>query len=93
MRCTTTGHVWVDSSLNLDASKNRLWFTLRHGKHHNHPLQAEWDSLGMDAFQYEILETLDDDVSPIALTDLLKEKKLHWTEQSGARDLAKHERG
>lgn len=93
MRCTATGHTWVDSSLNLDASKNRLWFTLRHGSHHNHPLQAEWNTHGMDAFQYDILETLKDDVSPLALKDLLKDRKIHWVDQCEARDLAKHERG
>lgn len=57
LRCTVTGHVWVDSSRNLDASKNSLWFVLGHGSHHNHPLQTEWNTHGMQAFQYEILET------------------------------------
>jgi len=32
-------------------------------------------------FQYEILEELEDDLSPLAITDLLKEKKHHWIAQ------------
>src|SRR6266852_6304555 len=77
VRCTT-GQVWVGSTPNLDAAQNSLWFCLRQGLHHSKALQAEWNTHDKDAFQYESLEKLDDDVSPIALNDLLKEKKRHW---------------
>ena len=33
VRCTATGRVWVGSSLNLEATKNRCWFSLRGGMH------------------------------------------------------------
>src|SRR5712692_10597157 len=87
VRCTATGQIWVDATPNLDAAQNSLWFCLRQGLHHSKALQAEWNTHGKDAFQYEILETLDDDVSPIALNDLLKEKKRHWVAHFGAQAL------
>jgi hypothetical protein len=55
-----TGQVWVDSSPNLDAARNGAWFFLRHRYHHNKALQAEWNTHGEEAFQYEILEQLDE---------------------------------
>jgi hypothetical protein len=88
MRCTATGHVWVDSSPNLDAARNGLWFFLRNGYHHDQALQAEWNTHGEQAFQYEILEKLDDDLSPLGVKDLLKEKKRRWAAQLGARTLS-----
>lgn len=84
VRCTVTGQVWVGTSPNLDASKNGLWFGLRHASHRDQELQTAWNTHGEAAFQYEILELLKDDVSPLALRDLLKEKKLHWTKKFGA---------
>src|SRR5258706_14824661 len=81
VRCTATGQVWVDSSPNLDAARNGAWFFLRHRYHHNKALQAEWNTHGEEAFQYEILEKLDDDVSAIGVSDILKEKKRDWAAQ------------
>jgi hypothetical protein len=79
VRCAATGHVWIESSPNLDAAQNYLWFALRNGDHPYKPLQAEWDAHGDEAFRFEIVEKLDDDVAAMALKDLLKEKKRHWT--------------
>ena len=47
-------------------------------------LQCEWNACGEQAFQYQILEELEDDLSPLAITDLLQEKKRHWTAQLNA---------
>jgi hypothetical protein len=87
VRCSASGHVWVDSSPNLNAAENSLWFCLRIGSHINKALQAEWETHGKDAFRYEVLETLSDDVSPLALKDLLKEKRRHCLAESGGRPL------
>ncbi len=87
VRCTATGGVWVGASRNLDAAKNGAWFALRIGSHMSKTLQAEWNAHGEPAFEYEILEKLDDDVSPMAIDDLLKEKRAHWVEQLGALQL------
>lgn len=85
VRAGTGGPAWVGSSPNLDAAQNGLWFGLRMGTHRNHALQEEWNRRGEDLFQFEILERLDDDVSALALNDLLKEKRIHWLAQLNAR--------
>ena len=84
-RCLATDRVWVDSSRNLAATKNSFWFFLRAGNHKNISLQDDYNALGADAIQYEVLEQLDDDTPTTAVTDLLKEKKLLWAEQLKAK--------
>lgn len=78
VRCTASGRVWVGASRNLDASKNSTWFGLRHSGHQDKGLQAEWDAFGEDAFRYEVLERLDDDVPALLVWDVLKERKQRW---------------
>lgn len=87
MRCSATGQVWVGSSPNLDATRNGLLFSLRHDGHRDKGLQTAWNTHGEQEFHYEILETLDDDVTPMSLRDLLKEKKNQWVAQFGAQPL------
>jgi len=84
VRCTATGRVWVGSSPNLTAAKNRFWFCLRNGSHLERTLQDEWSLHGEDAFQYEILETLKEDTLALAIKDLLQEKASHWMARLGA---------
>lgn len=84
MRCTATGRVWVGTSLNLDATRNGLWYMLSQGLHQDRALQEEWNSQGEGTFQYQIVETIGDGEPPLGLNDLLKEKKLHWIAQFGA---------
>jgi hypothetical protein len=81
VRHKATGRCWVGSAPNLDTTKNLLWLTLNEGKHLDRSLQAEWKKLGEEAFDYEILETLKEDVLPLAVKDLLKEKKRLWAEK------------
>ena len=69
------------------ATGNGLWFALRHGSHHDKALQTAWNERGEREFHYEVLEKLDEDVSPLALRDLLKRKKVHCVAQFGARAL------
>jgi len=78
VRCMATGRVWVNSSRNLDATRTGLWFMLRNGSHINRALQAEWNAQGEETFQYEVLEKLADDLTPMAASDLLKEKRRYW---------------
>lgn len=87
VRCNATGRVWVTSSPNLSAAKNSLWFTLKNRSGMNRDLQAEWNTHGAEAFEYQVLEQLDDDVAPLALGDLLKERKLHWIAELSAQAL------
>ncbi len=87
MRCTATGRVWVGASRNLEGAKNGFWFCLRNGCHYNKSLQEEWDVRGEPAFQYEILDRLDEDAHPLEVEDLLKKKKNYWIARLGAQPL------
>lgn len=87
VRCTETGLTWAGSSFNFEATKNRLWFSLRNGSYPNKELQEEWRARGETTFQFEIVETLADDVPALRVKDLLKEKRGHWMTQLGAQGL------
>jgi len=87
VRCAASGRVWVGSSRNLDATRNSVWFSLRHGSHRDKPLQDEWNELGEPAFEYEVLEKLEDDAPPLLVPDLLKDMKHRWMMLVDARGL------
>jgi hypothetical protein len=87
IRCRTTGAVWVDSSPNLDAARNGAWFQLRGGLHRDKRLQKEWNECGEEAFQFEVLETLDEDLPAIRVQDILRDKKRKWTTELGGHPL------
>ncbi len=87
VRSLSTGRLWVGASPNLDAARNRIWFMLRSGSHRDRALQAEWNSYGEATFLFEVLETFDPDVPPIALSDLLKDRKSHWAKRLDASTL------
>ena len=84
VRCRPTGLVWVGASPSLATVQNSVWFGLRHGAYQDKALQSAWNTHGEAAFEYEILESLDDDVHPLAIKDLLKEQKIQWAERLGA---------
>ncbi len=85
VRCTATAATWVGSTRNLDAARNSFWFGLRLGNHKDKSLQAEWNAHGERSFEYEILEKFDEDATPLAIPDLLKDRKSHWAAALGAR--------
>ena len=85
IRCCTICQTWVGSSRNLNATKNGAWFCLRTKSHRNKLLQDTWNDHGEDGFLYEVLEILDEDVSPILLSDILKDRCAHWIAQLDAR--------
>ena len=84
VRCTASGRVWVGASRNLDATRNGCWFSLRSGGHIEKSLQQEWNQHGEAAFQYEILETLEEDLHALAIADLLKQVRQRWVDQLSA---------
>ena len=87
VECSATGRKWVGGTRNLEANRNGLWFTLRHGGHHDKPLQEEWNAQGQAAFEYRILESFDEEVAELNVPDLLKEKAKLWSAQLQARTL------
>jgi hypothetical protein len=56
IRNKTNDWVYVDSSINLPGTINRHTFALKAGIHASKPLQADWNELGEDAFEFETLE-------------------------------------
>lgn len=87
VRFADSGPVWVDATPDLGAAKNGLLFALRTGAHFNKGLQAEWNAQGESQFRYEVLEKLDDDLSPMAWRDLLKDKKKEWLARLNAQSI------
>jgi hypothetical protein len=84
VRFSDKAPVWVDATPDLHAARNGLLFMLRNGLHRNIDLQTEWNAQGEAAFRYEVLETLEDDLAPMAWRDLLKDKKKEWVEKVSA---------
>ena len=87
VRCTASGRVWVGPSRNLRATKNGLWSGLRAGMHRETSLQAEWNAHGEEAFGYDAVEVLDEDVHALNVFGVLKEKKSKWVAELNAEPL------
>ena len=79
VRCTVTRQVWVEASPNLDGSLNGLLFFLRNGLHRDPVLQAAWRTHGEQAFRWDVLERLDDELSDVVASDLLESRRREWT--------------
>jgi hypothetical protein len=78
IRCTVSSEVWVGKTPTLDTIKNRFWFTLRMGTHHNVSLQKSWSAHGEQAFAFEVLEQLSDEEGPLSREVILEERLAHW---------------
>ena len=78
IRCAATGEAWGGSSTNLTAVQNSQWFQLRGGLHRSPSLQQAWKHHTERAFSLEVLEKLDEDVSPLLLNEQLVTKKKEW---------------
>jgi len=81
VRLKESGRCWVASAPNLDTTKNGLWITLNSGRQPRPGATDGMERLGETAFEYVILEALKEDVLPLAVKDLLKEKKRLWAEK------------
>src|SRR5689334_192167 len=79
VRCSAAGKVWIGASRDLDSQQNGIWFQLRMGNHMNRELQQVWNRQGIDDFQFEILEIIEDE-NPEMIGLLLKEREAHWRE-------------
>lgn len=89
VRNRTNGKVFLGGSQDLPGALNRHRFQLKMGSHQNRALQADWKSLGEDAFEVEILDELKptegapvDPVRELAvLLELWMEKLQPWAER------------
>ena len=84
VRCTATGSVWIGSFGDLHSIQSSIWFQLRGGLHFNKPMQAEWNQHGEASFVFGILETFEDDLLPISLKDVSKDRQSHWQQELSA---------
>lgn len=78
VRHRETGRAWADASPNLDTTRNGLWLRLQQGRHLDRDLQAAWNRWGEAAFDYVILEALEEEMSPLVLKETLKAKRAEW---------------
>jgi hypothetical protein len=83
VRCAASGEAWVSASDHLDSTRNGLWFMLRNGLHPNKYLQSVWNVHGEAMFTYEVLETLDEEVLPLLVKHVLRERQKHWERELG----------
>jgi len=51
--------LFIDSSINVPGRINRHKFALGANSHASKSLQADWNELGSDAFEFEVLEPLE----------------------------------
>jgi hypothetical protein len=87
VRCAPSGQVWVGESRNLEAQQTSLWFAMRLGSHPHRDLVEAWAQHGEAAFSFEVLETLDPELSPTARATASKEAATLWREELKARPL------
>ncbi len=82
VRNTATGKSLVGSTANLPGTLNRHRFQLEHGSHPSRELQADWNALGPDVFEFEVLDQLKPSDKPDcdATEDLQVIKEL-WIEK------------
>lgn len=85
LRCDATGQLWVGSSRNMEASRNRHLFALRMGGHPNPAVAAALKAHGLSAFAFEPLETYEEqDEDAYLQQKRLKARADHWRETLGA---------
>jgi hypothetical protein len=58
-----------DSSPDLDTTKHGLWHRLEDNRHLGQALQSDWKLRGAEAFEYIILEVIEEDMSPLGEAD------------------------
>lgn len=78
VRCLPTGQIWVGRAPDLATIQNRLWFTLRLGRHPRRSLQDAWTHHGAESFTFEVVEKLKDSRSAYVRDASLKERLAHW---------------
>ncbi|WP_340644134.1 GIY-YIG nuclease family protein [Phenylobacterium sp.] len=87
LRCEPTGETWIGLSRNLDGAANSVLLGLRMGSHRNKTMQAAWTAHGGDSFTYTVVESLEEDLSPIGKEDWLKTRLRHWIAALEARSI------
>jgi group I intron endonuclease len=82
VRNTVNGKSFVGTSVDLPSILNRHRAALRFGGHTNRELQKDWNELGPEAFEFEVLDTLTPSDRPgYNPSDDLRELEELWLEK------------
>ena len=85
VRNTVTGAVYLGTSNDLPSMLNRQRAQLRLGGHPHRALQADWNALGAESFEFDILDTLDPPDTPgYNPTDDLRTLEELWRAKTAA---------
>jgi hypothetical protein len=76
--CVITGERWIGKAPDLATIQNRLWFTLRQGNNPHRSLQEAWTLHGPDAFTFEVVERVAEEVLQFGRDRALKRRLDHW---------------
>ncbi len=82
VRCTQSGRMLVGTSVDLPGMLNRQRFQLEMGGHPDKDLQADWNLMGPNAFEIEVLDVLEpSDEGTGDLGEELADLKTMWIEK------------
>lgn len=85
IRCNIAGECWVGFAGDLDSIANRIWFSLKMGRHGNQGMQAAWNRHGMAGFVLEPLERFGEELADFERAKLARDRLRHWQGQLAAR--------
>ena len=85
LTCRPTGQRWVGRASDLATIWNRLSIALKMASTPHRSLQAAAREHGEPAFDFEVLERIDEpDASPELVAAILKRRLDHWRDSLGA---------
>ena len=85
LTCRPTGERWVGRASDLATIRNRLSIALRLASTPHRSLQAAAREHGETAFDFEVVERIDEaDASPALVWAILKRRLDHWRDSLGA---------
>ena len=85
LTCRPTGERWVGRASDLATIWNRLSVALRMASTPHRSLQAAAREYGETAFDFEVVERVDEpDASPALVGAILKRRLEHWRDALGA---------
>jgi hypothetical protein len=85
LTCRPSGERWVGRATDLATIWNRLAFALKMGSTPHRGLQAAARAHGEEAFDFEVIERLDEaDASAALVGAILKRRLEHWRDALGA---------
>lgn len=83
IRNKANGKVYIGSSSRAFGSRKYSHVeSLKKGKHYSRELQADWDALGPDAFEFKVVEQVDMSDLLRAIKDRLRAREQYWIDMT-----------